>query len=74
MSLEAQLQNYARLLIRTGCALKPGQEVLLTAPVEAAPFARMVVQEAWEAYGPLSVSGQRTSNNGSVILRASESL
>ncbi len=49
MSLDALLQNYARLLIRTGCALRPGQEVLLTAPVEAAGFARMVAQEAWEA-------------------------
>ena len=49
MTLETQLQNYARLLIRTGCALKPGQEVLLTAPVEAAPFARLVVAEAWAA-------------------------
>lgn len=49
MSLENALQNYARLLIRTGCALKPGQEVLLTAPVDAAPFARMVVAEAWAA-------------------------
>lgn len=49
MTLENQLQNYARLLIRTGCALKKGQEVLLTAPVEAAPFARMVAAEAWEA-------------------------
>lgn len=49
MSLETLLQTYARLLIRTGCALRPGQEVLLTAPVEAAPFARMVAAEAWEA-------------------------
>lgn len=43
------LQNYARLLVRTGCALKPGQELLLTAPVEAAPFARLVAEEAWAA-------------------------
>lgn len=43
------LRNYARLLIRTGCALKPGQELLLTAPVEAAPFARLVAEEAWNA-------------------------
>lgn len=49
MSLDAQLKAYARLLIRTGCALRPGQEVLLTAPVDAAPFTRMVVEEAWAA-------------------------
>lgn len=49
MSLDTKLQNYAQLLINTGCALKKGQELLLTAPVEAAPFARMVVQAAWAA-------------------------
>lgn len=49
MSLENELRKYARLLVRTGCALKPGQELLLTAPVEAASFTRLVVEEAWNA-------------------------
>lgn len=49
MICKEALQKYARLLIRTGCALKPGQELLMVAPVEAAPFARMVVEEAWKA-------------------------
>ncbi len=49
MSLKEQLRAYARLLVGTGCALKPGQELQLTAPVEAAPFARMVAEEAWAA-------------------------
>ena len=49
MDLKNQLNHYARLLVVTGCALKPGQELFLTAPVDAAPFARMVAQAAWEA-------------------------
>jgi len=44
-----QLQTYARLLVRTGCALQQGQELMITAPVDAAPFARLVASEAWEA-------------------------
>lgn len=47
MPKQEMLRNYARLLVRTGCALKPGQELLLSAPVEAAPFARLVAEEAW---------------------------
>ena len=61
MSLDSKLQAYARLLVRTGCALRPGQEVLLTAPVEAAGFARMVVEEAWEA-GASSVTVEWTDD------------
>lgn len=49
MSLQDDLRAYARLLIRTGCALKEGQILMLTAPVNAAPFARMVAEEAWSA-------------------------
>lgn len=49
MDLQEKLRGYAKLIIETGCALKKGQAVLLTAPVEAAPFARMVVEAAWNA-------------------------
>ena len=49
MIAQERLRTYAKLLVRTGCALKPGQELLLTAPVEAAEFARLVVEEAWAA-------------------------
>ena len=49
MSLNDQLSVYAKLLIETGCALRPGQELFLTAPVDCAPFARMVAAAAWAA-------------------------
>ena len=37
------IKNYADLLVRKGCALKPGQELAVNAPVEAAAFARICV-------------------------------
>lgn len=49
MSLSKLLPQYARLLVCTGCALKPGQTLVVTAPVEAAPFARLVAEAAWQA-------------------------
>jgi aminopeptidase len=49
MPLDQLLRQYAALLVNTGCALKKGQELFLSAPVEAAPFARLVAQAAWEA-------------------------
>jgi aminopeptidase len=47
--LQLQLDRYARLIVRRGVALQPGQELVLTAPVERADFARKVVRAAYEA-------------------------
>ena len=44
-----RIRNYARLLVRKGCALKKGQELAINAPVEAAAFARLCVDAAYEA-------------------------
>ncbi|WP_058270833.1 aminopeptidase [Olsenella massiliensis] len=48
-ALATQKRRYARLLVRTGVAIKKGQELVLQAPVERADFARMVVGEAYAA-------------------------
>ena len=48
MPTQEQLQKYAKLLIGTGCALKKGQPVLISAPVEIAPFVRLAAKAAWE--------------------------
>lgn len=48
-ALRQQVENYAELLVRKGCALKPGQELAVNAPVEAAEFARICVEKAYEA-------------------------
>ena len=48
-ALAPQFERYARLLVRKGVAIKPGQELVLEAPVERADFARIVVRAAYEA-------------------------
>lgn len=47
--LEPRLHLYAELLVRNGVAVQPNQEVVISAPVEAAPFARICVSEAYKA-------------------------
>lgn len=48
-SLSPQIDRYAELLVRKGVALRPGQELVVQAPVECADFARRVVRSAYEA-------------------------
>ena len=48
-ALSDQLDRYANLLVRKGVAIQPGQELVLTAPVERADFARRVVEAAYRA-------------------------
>ncbi|WP_291426365.1 aminopeptidase [Deinococcus sp.] len=49
LSFEQKLQNYARLAVQVGLGVKPGQRVLVQAPVDTAPLARAVVREAYAA-------------------------
>ncbi|CAM2986075.1 aminopeptidase [Deinococcus radiodurans] len=49
LSFEQKLQNYARLAVRVGLGVKPGQRVLVQSPVDAAPLARLIVREAYAA-------------------------
>ena len=43
------IERYAQLIVRTGVHVKPGQEVVVQAPVECAEFARLLVRDAYEA-------------------------
>lgn len=45
----ALLNEYARLVVRIGANVQPGQPVVISAPVEGADFARRLVREAYEA-------------------------
>lgn len=36
-ALEPKIKNYARLVVRKGVNVKPGQEVVVQSPVECAP-------------------------------------
>jgi len=42
------LQKYARLIVRTGINIQRDQTLVLSAPVECAPFARMLAETAYE--------------------------
>ncbi len=48
-ALAPQIERYARLLVRTGAHVKPGQEVVIQGSVETAPFVRLLVKCAYEA-------------------------
>lgn len=43
------LDGLARLAVRVGLNLQPGQELLMTAPTNALPLARMITAEAYRA-------------------------
>lgn len=47
--LEPRLKQYAELLVRRGVAVRPGQELVVTAPVEAAGFVRTLVRAGYAA-------------------------
>lgn len=47
--LAPQIELYARLIVRKGVNVKPGQEVVVQAPVEACSFARVLVEAAYKA-------------------------
>lgn len=46
---EARLDRLAELAIRVGLGLTPGQELVMTAPVEALPLARSITEHAYRA-------------------------
>jgi aminopeptidase len=46
---EARLDRLAEIAIRVGLGLRAGQEVVLTAPLEAVPLARRITEHAYRA-------------------------
>ncbi|MCO7175511.1 aminopeptidase [Sporolactobacillus kofuensis] len=48
-TFKESLQKFAKLAIKTGINLQPGQGVFLTSPIEAADFAHLVTEEAYKA-------------------------
>src|SRR4051812_2841791 len=45
----AAIDDYAPLVVRVGVAVRPGQDVLVDAQIDHAPFVRAVVEEAYRA-------------------------
>ena len=46
--MENKLKEYAKLLVEVGVNIQKGQTLLLFAPVDQAPFARMCADVAYE--------------------------
>ena len=49
MTHDALLDRYAHLAIRSGLNLQPGQQLLITAPLDAVPLVRRVTEHAYKA-------------------------
>ena len=47
--MDKRAEKYAELIIRCSMGLQPGQTLVLTSPVDAAPFARLCARKAYEA-------------------------
>ena len=48
-ALAPKIERYAELIVRKGANVTPGQEVVISVPVECAAFARLLVRCAYEA-------------------------
>ncbi len=49
MSFELNLDKYAKLAVKVGVNIQPGQVLLVRSPIECASFVRKVVQHAYDA-------------------------
>ena len=47
--LQKQIERYADLAVGKGVAIREGQELVITVPVECADFARLLVRKAYAA-------------------------
>ncbi|MGE3876357.1 MAG: aminopeptidase [Parvibaculaceae bacterium] len=49
MTQSGLLERYAQLIVRSGVNIAPGQELLVTAPVDAIPLVRLITEHAYKA-------------------------
>jgi aminopeptidase len=49
LSFEKKLDNLAELAIKGAVGLQPGQRLLIRAPIESAPFVRILTEKAYQA-------------------------
>ncbi len=49
MTHETLLDRYAHLTIRSGLNLQPGQQLVMTAPLDAVPLVRAITEQAYKA-------------------------
>ena len=48
-SFEQRLDRLAEVAVKVGVRIRPGQELVMTAPVEALPLARRITEHAYKA-------------------------
>src|SRR5690349_12102412 len=48
-SFEQRLDRLAEVAVKVGVRVRPGQELVMTAPVEALPLARKITEQAYKA-------------------------
>ncbi len=48
LSFEQKLQNYAELAVKLGVGLQAGQQLMVRAPLEAAPLVRLIAKSAYQ--------------------------
>ncbi len=48
-SFDLMLEEYAKLCVKVGINLQPGQPLIINAPIEGADFVRLVAKQAYEA-------------------------
>lgn len=48
LTFEQKLNNYADIIVKVGANIQPGQSVILTAAIDAAELARLVIKKAYE--------------------------
>lgn len=49
LTFQQKLQNYADLTVEVGLGLRPGQRLIIRAPLEGAPLVRLIATSAYEA-------------------------
>ena len=49
MTHEQLLDAYAKLTIQSGLNIQPGQQLLITAPLDAVPLVRRITEHAYKA-------------------------
>lgn len=49
MDFETKLDRLAEVAVKTGLGLRPGQELVMTAPLESLPLARLITRHAYKA-------------------------
>ncbi len=66
---QEKLQAYAELLIKRGVNLRPGQVLMLSAPIEGADFAHRVMEAAWAAGAKDVITRWGDNTGGELRLR-----